>query len=529
MPGENWGSLAGDWLKLSDSREWERWREEQRETLRRRFFEALLDRGRELADQGDAEDALGYLEEAVDLNPYSLAGLVLQVETLLSLGQIPAALQALEEARREVGEMEGASEELTRLKEKLMEVRAHSGSAASGRPGGRIEFVGRASQLAELTKLWKQARNGHTRTACLVGPAGIGKTRLVEEFLALVLREDGCVARAKGFRGEGHLAWGTVADLAPQLMQLPGAKGISSSSDMILQATVPSEMVNGTGVWKKREAAQIGEVVPAALADAMADLVEAVGFEVPLVLFLDDWQWVDKESQSLLRKVVRRMRGLPSMFVVAERHGSEFMDQEDPGCLGKEIPTRRIILGHLAEDELKEILVSWPGLTNPEEVVELAARIYQITEGNPLFVAEVLEKLAEDGLVAQKGSRRILNVDAVPQELSLPASAQALFLEQLDGLSPSAKCVVGALAEEKRSISAGPLRRKAKLDEGVFARSLWELLERRVVVWGAGGELDFPHDRIRATARLVFSAKEPAIRFPKRRLGSGKKILGRSA
>lgn len=486
-------------LSLSECRGWEHWREEQRELVRRGFFEALLDRGRVLVGAGRGEEALAYLEEAVLLNPYSLEARVLQVETLLELRQVAAARQALEEARREVGDGEGAEGEMDRLEDRLRVVQARSSTETPERMGESVEFVGRAGELSDLRGLWKRVKSGRSGVACVLGPTGIGKTRLTAEFLVGVEEEGGLVARAKGYRGEHRIPWGTVADLVRQLMGLPGARGISSGSDGVLRAVLPSLGGNGSGNGNG-----VGEVHPAALADAVLDLVEAVGFEEPLVVFVDDWQWVDKESRALLGKVMRRVGGLSCLFVLAERTGERRLGQEGAEGFVGELGGRRIVLGPLSEAELGELLGLLAEFTDPDGVDEMVGRIHGVTGGNPLFVGEILRKLADEGVYRWEGGRWVLAVEGVPEELDLPESIQELIRERLGRLSPTAAQVAAALAGERRSVPVGVLRRRAGVDEAVFTRAIGELLDREVVEWVGAKELDFTHDQLREAVGVFY-------------------------
>lgn len=492
-------------LSLSDCRGWEHWREEQRELVQRGFFEALVDRSRAMVGEGRGEEVLPYLAEAVVLNPYSLGVRVLQVETLLELRQVAAARQALEEARREVGDGEGVEGELDRLEDRLRVVQARSSAEMPDRMGESVEFVGRAGELSDLRGLWKRVKSGRSGVACVVGATGIGKTRLAAEFLAVVEEGGGLVSRAKGYRGEHRIPWGTVADLVRQLMSMPGARGISSGSESVLRAVLPSLSGSGNGKGHvEGNGNGVGEVSPAAMADAVLDLVEAVAFEESLSVFIDDWQWVDKESRALLGKVMRGARGLSCLFLLAERTGERRLGQEGAESVTGELGGRRIVLSPLSEGELGELLGLLAEFTDPDGVDEMVGRIHGVTGGNPLFVGEILRKLAEEGVYRWEGGHWVLAVEGVPEELDLPESIQELIRERLGRLSPTAAQVAAALAGERRSVPVGMLRRRAGVDEAVFTRAIGELLDREVVEWVGAKELDFTHDQLREAVGVFY-------------------------
>ena len=361
--------------------------------------------------------------------------------------------------------------------------------------------MGRSGELADLTGAWRRARAGVSSTACILGPTGIGKTRLASEFLAGAERDGAQIARARGFRGEHRIPWGSSADLIQDLLGLPGAKGISSGSDAVLRGVLPSMSRNGRDEEANNST---GEVQAAALSDAVADLIEAVGFEGPLVVLVDDWQWIDRESRALLAKVMRRIRGLPCMFLLAERTGERRLRQESAETLIGELGGRRINLGPLSETELGELLGLLAEFENPEETTAFVERIHRVTGGNPLFVGEVLRKLAEDGVYQQEEGEWVLRAGHLQDQMDLPESVQLLIRERLERLTPTAGQLAGALAAERRSVPAGQLRKRAGIDEAAFARALTELMEREVMNWAGPTEIDFTHDQLREAAGLFF-------------------------
>ncbi len=491
-------------LNLPDCREWDRWKEERQEVLSVGFFRALLDKTVSLTEDGKAEEALDLLAEAIELNPFSLEARILLVETLLALRRFPAARQALEDAKRGGDVSADGIERLARLEGRLTEALEKEAGTNPGRMGESRHFVGRAGELLDLIGLWKRVRTGYSGSACIVGPTGIGKTRLATEFLAGVEEEGGRVARTKGYRGEHRIPLGTVTDLVRQLMPLPGAKGIGSGSEAVLRSVLPSLRGNARGPEAGGEDAAFAHVHPAALADAVSDLVEAVAFEVPVIVFVDDWQWIDRESRALLGKVARRVRGPPCLFLFSERPQQRRQWVETAEALVRDLGGRLITLGPLKEGELLELIANLVELTDPGRAGDLAARIHGVTGGNPLFVAEVMRKLADEGASHLKRGHWVLDVDGVPESLDLPESVQELVRERLESLSATGTRIVATLAAERRSVPARLLRRRTGLDAAAFNQAVQGLVDQEVVTWTEAKHLDFTHDQLREAAGRFF-------------------------
>lgn len=500
-------------LALPDCREWDRWLEEKREVLRRRLFQALLDGARLLRAEGKHEEARGFLEEALSLAPYSVEARVAHMETLLDLNRLGPAREALEEARREVGDRDDAKEPFAELEERLQALLSKAAPDDLQPLGSSMEFVGRSRELAELKSAWRRTRSGRTGVVAVSGPAGIGKSRLALEFLKHVEAEGGQVARARGHRGEEEIRLGAVADLAAALMGLPGAAGVSPGAEAVLGSILPSLSPNGS------PGASGTGVEPAALSDALADLLEAVGFEGPLVVLLDDVHWMDEESRALLSRLLRRIRHTPCLFVLAmRRYGGS--DGEPSGSPGLSLPeeARRIPLESLDETTIRELLTLLAEVRPTEAVPGVVQRIARASGGNPLFIAELLRTLAEDGVCRKEGRGWVFEAERMPPQLELPESILELIGERLERLSPEANQIADTLARERREVPTSELRRRAGLDETSYTRAVGELLGREVVVWVGENALDFIHDQLREVVAVrATSSPRPSAGPPPRR------------
>jgi DNA-binding SARP family transcriptional activator len=108
-------------MSLPGCRSWEQWVEEKRDGLNRAFFKALVSRAKTLSAGGGTGPALEYLEEALELNPYSVEAHKLRVENFLLLGEVSGARRALDDAIHEIGDDPNIREELDRLGARLTE------------------------------------------------------------------------------------------------------------------------------------------------------------------------------------------------------------------------------------------------------------------------------------------------------------------------------------------------------------------------------------------------------------------------
>ncbi len=482
---------------------WQHWVEDVRGLLAQRMFRALLLAAEALREGGRAGDALDYLQEAIARNGQSLAARVAYIQALLDAGDAAAARDALVQARRLAREQQQPTDDLDALDRRLSDIsrRTPRAATAAERLSSELEFVGRARELADLTSLWRRAQAGHAGLAALLGPTGIGKTRLARELQDIVVASEGLVASTKGYRGEHRLPWGTVADLVRQLMSLPGSAAIGAASDALLRSLVPSR-TNGNGDGGTRSALH-----PVAVADAVVELVEAVAFENPLALFVDDFQWIDLQSRSLLAQVIRRVRAIPCLILIGERTG-DVGERAEGGAasLVTDLGGVTLTLSPLTEAEVQELLGRVVVFGQTGRATEIVRRLHRLTRGNPLFLAEVLRKLADDGFCRLEENGWVLDADRIPRRLALPDTIQGLIRERLERLSPSAAEVAAALARERRAAPARHLRRTSELDEGAFSRAVAELVQRELVFWVTPENLDFTHDQLREATAAYLAA-----------------------
>jgi len=493
-----WRGPLLDRLTLSDCREWEHWLEENREILRGRFFRSLLEAGRLLMAEGreGQEQARAHLEEAIAQNPHSLETRLLYLEALLQLEKVAAFPLALEEARQDVGELEGAREALAEMEERGQALRSREATREPERLGESMEMVGRSGEVADLKGLWRRVAVGRPQVASIVGPAGIGKSRLAEEFLRWVRMEGGRVARAKGYRGEDTIEQGLLVDLVRELLGLPGARGVSSASDALLRSIVPSLSSRESGPPTSVE------TPAAALTDAVTDLLGAVGFEGPVAVFVDDVQWADPESRALLFSVMRRTRNVPVLFLLTERTGGG--GERMTRIPVEEMGGRILRLDPLGEDEVGELLTLLAEVRPHEQASEVVRKVHRASEGNPLFIAELLRALVEAGACRYEEDGWVLKAGKMPSELELPESLRTLVGDRLARLSREAGIVAGILAAAHREVAASHLFRESGLEEEEFTRAMRELLDREVVVWMGEHRLGFAHDQLRGAAARRF-------------------------
>jgi hypothetical protein len=474
-------------LAIPDSPAFQGWVDQVRSRWELRLGDALLARAEAETDPGAR---LPWLERALQVRPHSVVLHRARIRTLLEQRDVDGAETALARARAVVDEATpGTFDEVAERVRALRRTRY----AGHDDPDRLVpDFVGRAEEFSRLAALWRGALSGRPRAAALVGPMGIGKTRLAGEFLALARSDGAHVAAVKAAEAERTLELGVAVTLARDLLRLPGGAGISAASARTLQHLVPS---SGNGVAPAGPAPASG-----ALADAMEDLIEAVAHEVPLVLFVDDVQWVDPASRALLLRLARTLRTARTLVLFTSRteegdagalRALRAMEDQDRGAV--------VVLAPLTEAEVAEMIGLLLTDREPAAADRLVDQIVRISGGTPLMAVEVLRVLADRALLEHGPDGWSLARGVELDEIELPDTIHDLVANRLAALDPPAVTVLSALARAHHPVPVDRLPARTGLDPDAVRAGIDQLLHRGLVSSPPGrDELALAHDSLRA-------------------------------
>jgi tetratricopeptide (TPR) repeat protein len=269
---------------------------------------------------------------------------------------------------------------------------------------GDVAMVGRERQLKLLRDAFDNVATERTcHLFTVLGPAGVGKSRLVAEFLATI--EGATVVRGRCLSyGDGITYWPVVE----VVKQIPDAENL----------------VDGAA-WKALEAV-LGDEDAAATPDEIAwafrKLLEARASEQPLLCMFDDIQWGEETFLELVEHVADLSRGAPILLLCMAR--PELLDRR-PNWAGGKLNATTVSLEPLTESETNQLMA---GLLEGSSLDEgLTARIRRAAGGNPLYLEEMLAFVG-----------RSSNGD----EIEVPPTIQALLAARLDQLDPSERHVL---------------------------------------------------------------------------------------
>ena len=302
----------------------------------------------------------------------------------------------------------------------------------TGAPGRARHFdlalVGRGREGALLEGAYRRAVTDQScQLVTLLGPAGIGKSRLVAELVHALGTEAAVLTGRCLPYGQGITFW-PIGEIVAQ------ATGIRDT-DSLEAARAKLRSAVGEEDHAEVVAARVGELIglaPAASGPdesfwAVRSFLEALGRRGPLVVVLDDIQWAEPTLLDLIDHIVEWSRDVPLVLLCTSR--PELVDTRREWGTGSNATT--VVLQPLATAEVADLLANLAGkATVPESV---SARIAEAAGGNPLFVEEMFAMLVDDGLVAVTDGSWVPTTDLA--SVPVPPTIAALLAARLDHLA----------------------------------------------------------------------------------------------
>jgi len=220
--------------------------------------------------------------------------------------------------------------------------------------------------------------------------------------------------------------------------------------------------------------------------------IQSIARDSPLVLFIDDLQWMDTASLHLLHYVARTTRCSPVLVLCTCR--PEDLDFGGPHNrvlqeMGRERLTSLLRLGRLPVEGVREMAVDALGLPGPRVPADFVSRLYSETEGNPFFVEEVLRGLLDEGLIPPADDREAPTL----WDIRIPSRVEDVVLRRVGRLGDADREVLGFAAAIGPQFDFELLRRASRLDEMELASALERMVKSGLV----SEELRFSHGMVR--------------------------------
>lgn len=534
-------------FSVSDSAGFEEWALLARERLARQMSSTLHRIAAIYEQRGEYDQAQFWAWRQIELEPWDEAARQQLMRTMALSGQRSAALAQYETCRRVLAEELGVepAAETTRLYEQIRDGHLQAPSPLpapapefAARPPPFLEeaapqvelsiFVARERELAKLDGFLNLALAGQGRVAFVTGEAGGGKTTLVQEFARRAqdvhpdLRVASGNCNAYTGIGDPYLPFREILELLTGDVQAQWAAGAMAREHarrlwQIMPLTVQALVEAGPDLidtfvprtalreramtcgpdrtdWLARldqvvEHKQAGSLQQSDLFEQYTRVLQAIAKQEPLLLVMDDLQWADLGSISLLFHLGRRLAGSRILLVGAYRPEEVALGKD-----GARHPLEPVI--NEFQRDYGEIMVNLDQAesrnfvetlldTEPNRLgAAFREMLHRQTGGHPLFTIELLRGLQEQGDLAQDSEGRWGEGPALNWE-TLPARVEAVIAERIGRLAEPLQAALRVACVEGEVFTAEAVARVRAIDE----RDMLELMS---------SELDRRHRLIRA-------------------------------
>ena len=429
-------------LSVRHAPAFDEWVEHTRAQLLREYQEVLAARGRDAIARHAWREAQQVADRWLGADSLSEAAIRLAIEASWLAGDRRAALSRFAEYRRhlerETGDVPGRD-----LLALVRRVESDTGDSPAPQatdwyadpPALQAALVERDREWRTLAAAWRALGRGNGGIVMVDGEAGAGKTRLADEFLRWLVADGGTALRGRGYGGRAGVPFGPMVEVLREAMNEPGIGGaepewLSEVARLVPElrqrfpglpaASVTSESTHGSRLF-----------------EGIAQMLLALSAERRVAVAIDDLQWCDEDSCSLLLFLTRRLERAPVLFLGLLTLGE--LERDAPAArLCRVWRTKPhaacVTLAPLSEQGIRGLIGELGRLEDSEELRVFSRRLHEVTGGNPFYVQELLKTLF---------AREVLREDPVSRAWILPEGMQS------DGALevPMSRSVHDAIAE----------------------------------------------------------------------------------
>jgi DNA-binding SARP family transcriptional activator len=451
------------------------WISPERERLRETYLGALDRLSHEAEDRRDYRTAISYTQMIFRHEPLCEPAHGRMMRLQLLADDPAAALRTYRECaavlQRELGALPCPATRALYKKAQATPRLATQRPAASAAP-----FIGREAEWARLKTAWHAVESGLPQVVLLTGEAGIGKTRLAQEFVTWATRQGIPTASAICYKGSQKLPYAPAIHwLREHPLPALGRAWLAELAQLM-----PEILEQRPELVPYMTTTQAGQ--RQRLFEALARAIRA-GRQTQLLL-LDNAQWCDRETLDWLRYLLHAGTQTAVLLVMTAR--TEDVLRRTPltawaGDLRLTRSLTEIELPRLSDPET--VALAQSVAAHPLDAASIS-RLHQNTEGHPLFVIESVR------------GREVGADEPTPFSTGIRASME----ERLAQLTRAARELIDIAAAAGRQFSLPLLRQASGRAEAVFVRAMDELTRHRIVQECGDGQYKFWHEKLREFA-----------------------------
>jgi DNA-binding winged helix-turn-helix (wHTH) protein len=307
---------------------------------------------------------------------------------------------------------------------------------------------GRDTELTKMRGWLERALAGERRTIFITGEAGIGKTTMVQAFLEQAAQVPGILV-ARGQCLEHYGAGEAYLPVLDGFSRLCRSRAGTRVLDLLRQQA-PSWLAQMPSLIPQSERenlqSQVGGATRERMLREMAEAIETLTSESTLLLVLEDLHWSDYSTLDLISYLARRQDRARLMVIGTYRPVDVIVADHPLKGVKRELQAhnlcQELALEYLSQEAVEKYLAA--RFSGHEFPLRLRRTIYRRTEGNPLFMVNLVEYLIDQSMVVSNKSAWELRVDLSEIERGVPANLRQLIEKQIERLNPEERAVLEA-------------------------------------------------------------------------------------
>lgn len=359
-------------------------------------------------------------------------------------------------------------------------------------------FVNRTEELTQFAQAWTSMTSGQGQAIWISGEAGVGKSRLVQECLDYAKRQQAITIKGRCYEMEGALPYqplieairNSLSRLPEEVLSQVPERAVCELLKLVPEFEQTFPALNPSTILEAPEQER------SRLFQAVVQFFSVISTHQPLILFLDDLQWVDDSTLQFAHYLTRNLSGLPMLFLAVYRDVE--VNEDHPLYPTLQHLTRDHLIHHwqLQPLNVEDTSSLVEGLLNTDQLQTFSQSIYSESKGLPFFTEELVKSLIEAGTLTQdEQGRWQSNTDQIP-ETAVPSSIRALVGTRLRRLNRTSRQVLEIASTVGKSFTFDLMLQTMGPWQVELMKPIEELLWARFL-YEENGRYQFNHDLVR--------------------------------
>ena len=369
----------------------------------------------------------------------------------------------------------------------------------------RSPFVGREREIATLQDSLKRAQEGLGSVVLVSGELGVGKTRLLDEFVRLSTDDDTLALRGRWYESEEMPTYIGFKEALLPLAELQSVRDvIHRSSPYFADIARLGPEFSGALRIKRPRGDGAGAADKYRLSRGVSLLLRAAVTRGPFLIVLDDLHWADPGSLELLQSIGRDVAQMPLLIAGAYRREDVSADHSLHKTIAELSHSRTMTtvdLHGLSRDDVGTLAA---GIARSDVAAGFVDVLHRQTDGNPLFIEELVRH------VTHSGSPDGRSGTILPSELEVPEGLREVMSRRLQGLSSDCRHLLAVAAVIGREFDLNTVEQASARAREALLAALDEATGASVIRESAPGIYSYAHPLMRS---VVYHGMSPSRRI----------------